>query len=65
MEVGMSWKKIFSAQKLLPIFSVIETRRSVGGNPAFGEKFAKSQNEGTYVTVIIVPVVKASLKNYQ
>ncbi|CAG8620090.1 5681_t:CDS:2, partial [Paraglomus occultum] len=31
-------------------------------NPAFGEKFAKSQSEGTYVTDIIVPVVKASLK---
>ncbi|CAG8662212.1 6220_t:CDS:2, partial [Acaulospora morrowiae] len=37
----------------------------IGGawkNPAFGEKFAKSQSEGTYVTDIIVPLVKASLK---
>ncbi|CAG8741103.1 4115_t:CDS:2, partial [Funneliformis mosseae] len=32
-------------------------------NPAFSPKFAKTQSEGTYVTDIIVPVIRATLKD--
>ncbi|CAG8666287.1 10955_t:CDS:2, partial [Acaulospora morrowiae] len=42
---------------------ILDTIGSIWRNPAFGEKFAKSQNEGTYVMDIIVSVVKASLEN--
>uniref|UniRef100_U9T644 Uncharacterized protein n=1 Tax=Rhizophagus irregularis (strain DAOM 181602 / DAOM 197198 / MUCL 43194) TaxID=747089 RepID=U9T644_RHIID len=31
-------------------------------NPAFSSEFAKSQNEGTYVTNVIVPAIRATLK---
>lgn len=31
-------------------------------NPAFSSKFAKSQNEGTYVTNVIVPAIRATLE---
>ncbi|CAG8625089.1 9234_t:CDS:2 [Paraglomus brasilianum] len=41
---------------------ILNTIGSIWRNPAFGEKFTKSQNEGTYVTDIIVPVMKASLE---
>ncbi|CAG8637938.1 8253_t:CDS:2 [Ambispora gerdemannii] len=41
---------------------ILDTIGSIWRNSAFGEKFAKSQNEETYVTDIIVPVVKASLE---
>ncbi|CAG8604911.1 7819_t:CDS:2 [Ambispora leptoticha] len=47
------------------VFGILNIIESVWKNPAFGKKFAKSQNEETYVMNIIVPVVKASLKNYQ
>lgn len=32
-------------------------------NPAFGPEFVGSLNEGTYVTNIIVPAIRATLKN--
>ncbi|CAG8697549.1 13556_t:CDS:2, partial [Ambispora gerdemannii] len=41
---------------------ILNTIGSIWRNPVFGKKFAKSQNEGTYVMDIIVPVVKASLE---
>ncbi|CAJ0834495.1 3529_t:CDS:2, partial [Entrophospora sp. SA101] len=41
---------------------ILDIIGDVWRNPAFGNKFIKSQNEGTYVTDIIVPMVKASLK---
>src|SRR3954454_9284695 len=31
-------------------------------NPAFSSEFAKSQNEGTYVTNVIVPAIQTTLK---
>ncbi|CAI2196524.1 13640_t:CDS:2, partial [Funneliformis geosporum] len=31
-------------------------------NPAFSSNFAKSQNEGTYVTNVIVPAIQVTLK---
>ncbi|CAH1769742.1 11764_t:CDS:1, partial [Entrophospora sp. SA101] len=34
----------------------------VWDNPTFGKKFASSQSEGTYVTDIIVPVIRTTLK---
>ncbi|CAG8462085.1 2036_t:CDS:2 [Ambispora leptoticha] len=56
-----SWNK--SEEDLVGVASgILDIIESVWRNPAFGEKFAKSQNERTYVTDIIVPVVKASFK---
>ncbi|CAJ0844777.1 6868_t:CDS:2 [Entrophospora sp. SA101] len=56
-----SWDEL--EEDLVGIASgIINTIGSVWRNPAFGEKFAKSQNKGAYVMDIIVPVVKASLK---
>jgi hypothetical protein len=31
-------------------------------NPTFSSEFAKSQNEGTYVTNVIVPAIQATLE---
>lgn len=35
----------------------------VWNNPAFGPEFIELQNEGTYVTNIIVPIIHAVLKD--
>ncbi|CAG8632032.1 2634_t:CDS:2, partial [Paraglomus occultum] len=37
-------------------------RGDVWKNPAFGSKLAKEQSEGTYMTDVIVPMIRASLK---
>ena len=36
-------------------------RANTWANPAFSPEFIKSQSEGTYVTDIIVPSIKAAL----
>ena len=37
-------------------------RADVWINPAFGPELLKTQSEGTYVTDIIIPSIRASLK---
>jgi hypothetical protein len=38
-------------------------RRDIWKNPVFGPKLVKSQSEGTYMTNMIVPMIRASLKD--
>ncbi|CAG8446556.1 10837_t:CDS:10 [Acaulospora colombiana] len=42
---------------------ILETLGDIWKNPAFSPKFAKTQSEGTYVTDIIVPIIRATLKD--
>ena len=44
-------------------FNIIFYRRDVWKNPAFGPKLVKPQSEGTYMTDVIVPMIRASLKD--
>ena len=37
-------------------------RDNIWKNPAFGTDFASTQNEGTYVTDIVVPLLWATLR---
>jgi hypothetical protein len=41
----------------------IYIRSDSWNNPAFGTNFVESLNEGTYVTNMIVPAIRATLKN--
>jgi len=41
---------------------IISFRADVWANPAFGSEFMGSQSEGTYVTDIIIPSIRAALK---
>ncbi|CAG8848445.1 11499_t:CDS:2, partial [Gigaspora margarita] len=57
-----SWKE--SDENLAKITTdILEILRDVWKNPAFGQKLAKSQSEGTYMTDVIVPLIRASLKD--
>ena len=42
---------------------ILNTLSDSWGNPAFGPEFVGSLNEGTYVTNVIVPAIRATLKN--
>ncbi|PKK56324.1 hypothetical protein RhiirC2_800266 [Rhizophagus irregularis] len=42
---------------------ILNTLSDSWENPAFGSEFVGSLNEGTYVTNVIVPVIRAMLKN--
>src|ERR1044071_1777772 len=44
-------------------FNIILYRRDIWKNPAFGPKLVKSQSEGTYMINVIVPMIRASLKD--
>ena len=48
---------------LLTAYVFIYIRRDSWNNPAFGTNFVESLNEGTYVTNVIVPAIRATLKN--
>ncbi|CAG8651103.1 991_t:CDS:2 [Cetraspora pellucida] len=53
-----------TAWKLTKIASgILHALNDVWNNPAFGPEFAKLQNEGIYVTNVIVPAIQASLKD--
>jgi hypothetical protein len=55
------WKE--SDKKLAEVTSrILGSLNNSWNNPAFSSKFVKSQNEGTYVTNIIVPAIQATLK---
>ncbi|CAG8631267.1 3450_t:CDS:2 [Ambispora leptoticha] len=41
---------------------ILESLKDIWRNPAFERKFAKAQSEGTYVTDVIVPLLRVSLK---
>ncbi|CAG8715384.1 14434_t:CDS:2, partial [Racocetra persica] len=57
-----SWKE--PDEKLLEVASgILHTLNDAWNNPAFSPEFAKLQSEGTYVTNIIVPAIRASLKD--
>ncbi|CAG8595614.1 12936_t:CDS:2 [Ambispora gerdemannii] len=42
---------------------ILDTLGEIWKNPAFSPKFAKTQSEGTYVADIIVPIIRATLKD--
>lgn len=42
---------------------ILNTLEDTWNNLVFSLEFAESQNEGTYVTNVIVPAIRASLKN--
>ena len=41
---------------------ILSSLNNSWNNPAFSSEFVKSQNEGTYVTNVIVPAIQATLK---
>jgi len=41
---------------------ILESLNDIWRNSAFDPKFAKAQSEGTYVTDVIVPLLRVSLK---
>jgi hypothetical protein len=52
------WKE--SDEELADIISrILSSLNDSWNNPAFSSEFAKSQNEGTYVTNVIVPAIRA------
>ncbi|CAH1767313.1 10577_t:CDS:2 [Entrophospora sp. SA101] len=42
---------------------ILDTLNDSWNNPAFSHEFAVSQSEGTYVTNVIVPAIRATLNN--
>lgn len=44
---------------------ILDLLNEVWKNPAFGSELASTQNEGTYVTDIIVPSIRATLRGFQ
>ncbi|KAF0377988.1 hypothetical protein F8M41_012488 [Gigaspora margarita] len=57
-----SWKE--PDEKLSEVISgILYTLNDVWNNPAFSPAFAKLQSEGTYMTNIVVPAIRASLKD--
>ena len=55
------WKE--SDEELADVTSrILGSLNDSWNNPAFSSEFAKSQNEGTYVTNVIVPAIRAILK---
>ncbi|CAI2193242.1 8035_t:CDS:2, partial [Funneliformis geosporum] len=56
-----TWKE--SEEDLVEISGeILNTLGDVWRNPAFGPKFENTQSEGTYVTDVIVPLLRATLK---
>ncbi|CAB5382592.1 unnamed protein product [Rhizophagus irregularis] len=55
------WKE--SDEELADVTSrILGSLNDSWNNPAFSSEFAKSQNKGTYVTNVIVPAIRATLK---
>ncbi|CAH1768425.1 6714_t:CDS:2, partial [Entrophospora sp. SA101] len=42
---------------------ILDTLNDSWNNPAFGPEFVDSLNEGTYVTNVVVPAIRATLKD--
>ncbi|CAH1769155.1 12349_t:CDS:2, partial [Entrophospora sp. SA101] len=42
---------------------ILDTLKEIWKNPAFSYKFAKTQSEGTYIADVIIPVIRATLKD--
>ncbi|CAG8656147.1 3309_t:CDS:2, partial [Paraglomus brasilianum] len=42
---------------------ILNTVKDIWNNPAFGPNFVDSLNEGTYVSNVVVPLIRATLKN--
>ncbi|KAF0349132.1 hypothetical protein F8M41_015492 [Gigaspora margarita] len=56
-----TWRE--SSEELANITSeILESLSDIWRNPAFEANIAKTQSEGTYVTDMIVPLLRASLK---
>ena len=55
------WKE--SDEDLADVTSrILSSLNDSWNNPAFSSEFTKSQNEGTYVTNVIVPAIWATLE---
>ena len=66
MSSGLShdgkWKE--NDDKLKEIaMKILDTVRNIWCNPAFGDEFIESLNEGTYVNNVVVSAIHASLSN--
>ncbi|CAG8786100.1 13759_t:CDS:2, partial [Acaulospora morrowiae] len=42
---------------------ILNTLNDIWNNQAFGSEFANSLNEGTYVSNVILPVIRATLQD--
>jgi len=52
-----------SDKKLADVTSrILDSLNDSWNNSAFNSEFAKLQNEGTYMTNVIVPAIRATLK---
>ncbi|CAG8635826.1 8552_t:CDS:2, partial [Paraglomus occultum] len=61
----LSYKNWRESEEVLRDIAVriLDTLGGIWKHPAFSPKFAKTQSEGTYVADIIVPIIRATLKD--
>ncbi|CAG8779487.1 13432_t:CDS:2, partial [Acaulospora colombiana] len=58
----VSWKEPVEILKEVTK-EILSTIKDILDNPAFGPDFVDSLNEGTYVSNVVVPFIRAALKN--
>ncbi|CAG8660760.1 12646_t:CDS:2, partial [Acaulospora colombiana] len=58
----LSWKESVEILKEVTK-EILSTIKDIWDNPAFGPDFVDSLNEGTYVSNVVVPLIRAALKN--
>jgi len=58
----VSWKESVEILKEVTK-EILNTVKDIWNNPAFGPNFVDSLNEGTYVSNVVVPLIRATLKN--
>ena len=57
-----SWKESLVIRKNV-VSEILGTIKDIWNNPAFSSNYVNSLNEDTYVLNVIVPLIRASLKN--
>jgi len=57
-----SWKELLEICKDI-ISEILSTIKNIWNNPIFGPNYANSLNKDTYVSNVIVPLIRATLKN--
>ncbi|CAG8734634.1 16857_t:CDS:2 [Acaulospora morrowiae] len=58
----VSWKESVEVLKEVTK-EILSTVKDIWNNPAFGPNFVDSLNEGTYISNVVVPLIRATLKN--
>ncbi|KAG9300974.1 hypothetical protein G9A89_005032 [Geosiphon pyriformis] len=56
-----AWKE--SKEDIKQVIEILNVLKDIWNNPAFSPEFAKTLNEGTYQSTVIVSAIRASLKN--